>query len=87
LVAGNHPFPPTIQIWLSADKERVSVQVWDASNRMPQKREPDPDAVSGRGLVLVESLSERCGAYRLEGGNGKIVWTLIRAQSPTCPRR
>ena len=71
------PTLPTVQLWLSGDHERVLVQVWDGSNRMPQKRDPDPAAVSGRGLHLVEAVSESCGTYRLEGGNGKIVWARI----------
>jgi anti-sigma regulatory factor (Ser/Thr protein kinase) len=77
LVRDNYPFPPTVQMWITADEKWVSVQVWDASNRMPQKREPDPEALSGRGLLLVERLSESCGAYRLEGGNGKVVWARV----------
>jgi anti-sigma regulatory factor (Ser/Thr protein kinase) len=77
LVPHNHPFPPTIQMWLSADEKRVSIQVWDASNHMPEKREPDLESLDGRGLLLVESLSDDCGAYRLEGGNGKVVWARV----------
>ena len=76
LVADNYPFPPTIQVWLSADEKRVSIKVWDGSNHMPQQREPDLESVDGRGLVLVASLSESCGAYELEGGNGKVVWAV-----------
>ncbi len=81
LVTRDYPFPPTIQVWLSADEKRVWVQVWDGNNRMPQKREPDLDSLDGRGLFLVESLSDDCGAYRLEGGNGKVVWARVVVDS------
>jgi hypothetical protein len=68
-------------MWLCADVARVSVKVWDASNRMPHKREPDLESLDGRGLFLVESLSDDCGAYRLESGNGKIVWALCKCEA------
>lgn len=71
------PTLPTVQLWLSADHERVLIQVWDGSNRMPQKQEPDPAALGGRGLLLVEAISESCGTYRLEGGDGKIIWARV----------
>jgi anti-sigma regulatory factor (Ser/Thr protein kinase) len=77
LVGGNHPFPPTIQMWLSASDKYVVLKVWDGSNDMPQKQEPDPEAEGGRGLFLVENMSESCGAYRLEGGEGKLVWARV----------
>lgn len=77
LVTGDYPFPPTIQVWLCADDKYASVKVWDASNRMPQAREPDLESPDGRGLFLVETLSESCGAYRLEGGNGKVIWARV----------
>jgi anti-sigma regulatory factor (Ser/Thr protein kinase) len=72
LVTNDYPFPPTIQVWLSASEKRVCVKVWDGNNRMPETREPDLESPAGRGLFLVESLSDDCGAYRLEGGNGKV---------------
>lgn len=77
LVTDDYPFPPTIQVWLCADEKQVSVKVWDGSNRMPQKREPDLESPDGRGLFLVESMSDDCGAFRLEGGNGKVVWARV----------
>jgi anti-sigma regulatory factor (Ser/Thr protein kinase) len=86
LVRDNYPFPPTIQVWLSADQDWVIVQVWDANNQMPEKLEPDLETEGGRGLVLVDALSESCGVYRLEGGNGKIVWARVRTKSGSMHR-
>jgi histidine kinase-like protein len=52
---------PTVQLWLSADHERVLIEVWDADERMPVCEQPDPSAEHGRGLFLVETLSENWG--------------------------
>ena len=65
---------PVVQLWLSADREGVLIEVWDADERMPVRQRPDPEADHGRGLLLVEALSEDYGAYRPAGYPGKIVW-------------
>jgi hypothetical protein len=52
---------------------------------MPQKRELDPEAEDGRGLYLVENMSESCGAFRLEGANGKVVWARFLASQDHLP--
>jgi anti-sigma regulatory factor (Ser/Thr protein kinase) len=68
---------PFIQMWLSADDSSVGIQVWDSSNRMPQQQELELDAEHGRGLSIVQAMTEDYGAYRLEGGNGKVVWAVL----------
>ena len=68
---------PTVQMWLSAENECVLVQVWDADHQLPVRQQPDPDAEHGRGLLLVESLSEDRGAYRPQRSIGKIVWAML----------
>jgi hypothetical protein len=70
------PGIPPIRLWLQADREWVLVQVWDASQLLPTRQEPDLEAEQGRGLLLVETLSERWGTYRPEGSSGKVVWAL-----------
>ncbi len=74
---------PTVQMWLSADHERVLIQVWDGNEQMPVRQEPELDAEHGRGLSIVAALSESCGAYRLERENGKIAWA--RCVGPAGP--
>ena len=74
---------PVVQLWLSADREGVLIEVWDADERMPVCEQPDPDAEHGRGLLLVEALSEDWGTYRPAGYPGKIVWAQCRADSDT----
>jgi anti-sigma regulatory factor (Ser/Thr protein kinase) len=60
--------------WLSG----VQIEVWDGSSRMPRAaQQPAPDAEAGRGLLLVEALSDCWGAYPTQGG-GKVVFAVIR---------
>jgi hypothetical protein len=70
-----------VRIWLGSDLGRVVVFVWDASPRPPaQAADPGADALSGRGLLLVEALSERWGHFGYDG-DGKVVWALLEAAS------
>jgi anti-sigma regulatory factor (Ser/Thr protein kinase) len=71
---GRHLGLPVVQLWLGADHEHVLIEVWDADERMPVCQQPDLDAEHGRGLFLVEALSENWGTYRPAGYPGKIVW-------------
>lgn len=68
------PGVPPVRLWLDVDRERVLIQVWDGDPRQPQRQEVDLDAESGRGLLLVETLSTAWGAYALENSSGKVVW-------------
>jgi anti-sigma regulatory factor (Ser/Thr protein kinase) len=74
---GMAPRGPAARLWLSSDGERVLVQVWDRARQMPALRDVQPEAVGGRGLVLVNALSEDWGAYRPARLPGKIVWSVI----------
>ena|SRR5215472_12420445 len=73
------PGIPPIRLWVQSDRQRVLVQVWDANHLLPVRQEPELEAEHGRGLLLVDSLSEHWGAYRPEGSSGKIVWALCTA--------
>jgi anti-sigma regulatory factor (Ser/Thr protein kinase) len=68
---------PTVQLWLSADDERVEIRVWDASRELPKRQAPEVDAEHGRGLLIVDAICEARGEFRLQGENGKIVWALV----------
>jgi hypothetical protein len=62
---------------LFADHDHLLIMVWDGSLQMPAARHALPDDIDGRGLMIVEALSEACGAApSIEGG--KIVWARIR---------
>jgi anti-sigma regulatory factor (Ser/Thr protein kinase) len=68
------PGVPPVRLWLQSEGKRVLIQVWDGSDQMPERQEPEPNRERGRGLVLVETLSARSGVYVLEGSSGKVVW-------------
>ncbi|MEU3710744.1 ATP-binding protein [Streptomyces catenulae] len=59
---------------------RVRLTVSDRSRRQPTLREPDTDAESGRGLVLVMALAERWGTENRRWG--KIVWAELTMPEP-----
>ena len=65
---------PVVHVRLWSDHARIVVEVWDQSPRVPEAKQPGPEAENGRGLVLVEALSERWGWGRVPGWSGKVVW-------------
>ncbi|HEX6527746.1 MAG TPA: ATP-binding protein [Streptosporangiaceae bacterium] len=78
-----------VRLWLLADRARVLVLVRDSSSRPPIALTPDQDAESGRGMMLVEAMSQRWDWYLTQepagewdpGGlvppaDGKVVWAL-----------
>jgi anti-sigma regulatory factor (Ser/Thr protein kinase) len=69
---------PVVGLWLVTDDVQVLVQVSDASLRPPQPAEPGADAESGRGLLLVETLTADWGWCAVPGRPGKVVWALCR---------
>jgi two-component sensor histidine kinase len=52
--------------------DRLKVEVWDSSDRMPTIPWRDVAAVDGRGLRLVRALSRRWGVELAD--HGKSVW-------------
>jgi anti-sigma regulatory factor (Ser/Thr protein kinase) len=71
------PGTPPVRLWLFSDRQRVLIRVWDGNDRHPAPQHPGPDLESGRGLLLVDSLSTEWGSYPLEKSSGKVVWALI----------
>jgi anti-sigma regulatory factor (Ser/Thr protein kinase) len=67
-----------VRLWLLSDGTQILILVWDASPHPPVPAEVDGYAESGRGLLLVEALSERWGSYATAQAGGKIVWALCR---------
>ena len=65
-----------VRMWLACDRAQVVVFVWDASPQPPaQAADPGADAENGRGLLLVEAVSQGWGHFGCEGG--KVVWAVI----------
>ena len=71
------PGTPPVRMWLSADNQRVVIQVWDGSDRPPVPKPVEPEADSGRGLLLVGALSAEWGCYTPEKSSGKVVWAVV----------
>lgn len=69
--------PQPVQLRLLGGDRVVKIEVWDACDALPPDgRDAGTEAESGRGLFLVDMLSDRWGAYPTAGG-GKIVWSLV----------
>lgn len=71
------PGTPPVRMWLSADEHRLVIQVWDGSGQPPEPQPVEPEADSGRGLLLVGSLSAEWGCYAPESSTGKVVWAVV----------
>ncbi|WP_369028986.1 ATP-binding protein [Streptomyces adonidis] len=72
-----------IGVQLQVVHGRFFVEVWDRTPETPVRQDPDFNATSGRGLLLVESFAEKWGVYRPHVG-GKVVWAEL-ALGPTEP--
>lgn len=70
-----------IRLWLRSDGARVMILVWDINPQPPTRVEADEEAESGRGILLVETLSEKFDWYPHEELGGKVVWSLIGAET------
>ncbi len=49
----------------------------DGSHKLPTQEPVEPDAETGRGLLLVDSLSAEWGFYPPDRSSGKIVWAIL----------
>jgi anti-sigma regulatory factor (Ser/Thr protein kinase) len=55
----------------------VVMKVWDDNPGLPEPRNAKALAENGRGLILVDALSERWGYFPVDGG-GKVVWAEVK---------
>jgi anti-sigma regulatory factor (Ser/Thr protein kinase) len=69
------------RLWLLADRTRVLILVWDAVAKPPVPSDADRDAECGRGLQLVDAISQRWDWYLPQGAAGKVVWALAAADT------
>ncbi|MEU0213629.1 ATP-binding protein [Streptomyces sp. NPDC006265] len=77
-------FPPgiTVQVTVVWSDVQLRLDVRDPSGARPKEREFSASRTSGRGLRLVDELSDRWGVETDPSGSGKTVWTELDA-----PRR
>jgi len=66
----------TVEIELVLDRLMVSVR--DHDPRLPEVRDVESSATTGRGLAMVAAVSESWGA-RPDGESGKVVWFTLPA--------
>lgn len=72
---------PLLWIRLLCDRARLLIEVWDtlpAALGAPAARHPDPDEESGRGLEIIEVLTEDWGWETVPGWAGKKVWAILK---------
>ena len=71
---------PVVHLHLASDHTSVMIELWDSISRVPAARRPTPAEEGGRGLGLVEALSDRWGWTAVVGWPGKVVWAELRLQ-------
>ncbi|WP_046509245.1 ATP-binding protein, partial [Streptomyces odonnellii] len=54
----------------------LRIEVHDGSPVRPQPRTPDPEALDGRGLLLVDALADEWGVAD-RAGPGKMIWACL----------
>jgi anti-sigma regulatory factor (Ser/Thr protein kinase) len=68
-----------VRLWLLSDSLRTLIIVGDASPDPPRRIDTEGDIESGRGLLLVESLSSNWGWYSVgQAQIAKVVWAELR---------
>ena len=65
------------ELTVTLRSDTVLIEVGDTSTVTPQPRNPGPDRIGGRGLLLIAAVSQQWGVRSCP--NGKIVWVELRA--------
>lgn len=63
-------------------RNQIRVEVADDGNGTPTLRFPQPQDLSGRGLVIVHAMSEEWGVAPSTPPPGKSVWFTVTPPSP-----
>lgn len=68
----------SVRLRLKSDAKQVLILVWDASPQPPVRADINDESENGRGLLLVETLSDQWAWYfPPDEEGGKYVWALI----------
>jgi len=70
----------TLDVSWDVDGSGVRVCVGDPSDQQPQVRNVGADEPSGRGLKIVDAMSDKWGVER--GHRGKTVWAHVPLHRP-----
>lgn len=65
------------------DEREVRVTVTDRGSGRPEVQDPDPFTPSGRGLLIVDRVSDDWGARK--AGDRNVVWFALRAVGGASP--
>ncbi|MFF0309711.1 ATP-binding protein [Streptosporangium sp. NPDC004379] len=65
---------PLVRLTLRAEDGTLWIEVADRGPELPRRLNLGPDAVHGRGLIIVEALSDAFGVTPLPDTPGKTVW-------------
>ncbi|MDH2414919.1 ATP-binding protein [Nocardioides sp. CER19] len=75
---------PSIRLTVVVEDDRLTVRVADGSSRLPARAAtPTTDALSGRGLEIVELLSAAWGTEPDRVRGGKTVWSCVKDSART----
>jgi anti-sigma regulatory factor (Ser/Thr protein kinase) len=77
-----HAAGQVVMLVISCSRDQLRVDVHDTSRMLPELADAPADAETGRGLVLVATLSAEWGFYRTPGGKA-VYFTL----GPDCAGR
>jgi anti-sigma regulatory factor (Ser/Thr protein kinase) len=78
-----------VRMRLLSDRARVAIVVWDANPQPPVRTDAGEDDETGRGLMLVDAISERWDWNATPDTGGKVVWCVVtplrRSRPPLQP--
>lgn len=75
-ISMEYPVPPPVRFRMSATRSSVLIEVQDCDPRPPVIRNPIDLDESGRGLLLIATLSAKWGWTEVK--QGKVVWAELR---------
>lgn len=73
-----------VGVQLRAMEAGLYVEVWDGGSGSPTLQEPALEAEGGRGLFLLNAVSQRWGVHH-PGSGGKVVWARLPLAGPPNP--
>lgn len=76
------PADRRICVRFEIDPDRLRIEVSDAdTHRLPRRREARATAESGRGLAVLDALTDAWGCEPRPCGIGKTVWATLRREA------
>lgn len=76
VVHAHPPYGSLVATRLERLKHGVRIEVHDAGGTWPVRQEVSADAPTGRGLALVDALTEGHWGFSDRDGPGKVVWAI-----------